>query len=295
MRAVKFSVPLAWSDILSRTGAEIYAGNCFAWAATLAFYFFLALFPTLLFLVSLAGVLPAQPLIDRALTMLGRVAPADVVAIARQQFVQITGRPSLGLLTLGMVGAVWSTSSGMAALIDTLNLAYRVRERRPWWRVRLTAIALTVALTAATMMATGLVMVGPAAAEQAANRLALGPLFVWTWNVLQWPTAGLLVVTALGGIYHFAPDTSREWVWISPGSVTATTLWLLISLAFKWYVIHVGDYQKTYGAIGGVLVTLLWFYFSSLAVLLGAQLDATIAHATMPFESGAATEGRWPS
>jgi membrane protein len=138
-------------------------------------------------------------------------------------------------------------------------------------------------------------MVGPAAAEQAANRLALGPFFVWTWNVLQWPTAGLLVVTALGGIYHFAPASSREWVWISPGSVTATTLWLLISLAFKWYVIHVGDYQQTYGAIGGVLVTLLWFYFSSLAVLLGAQLDATIAHATMPFESGAATEGRWPS
>jgi membrane protein len=288
MRAVKFSVPLAWSDILKRTGAEIYAGSCFAWAATLAYYFFLALFPALLFLVSLAGVLPAQPLMDRVLTMLGRVAPEDVVAIARQQFAQITGRPSLGLLTLGLIGAVWSTSSGMAALMDTLNLAYRVRERRPWWRVRLTAIVLTLALTAATMMAFGLVMVGPAAAEHAANRLALGPLFVWAWNVLQWPTAGLLVVTALGCIYHFAPDTSREWVWISPGAVTATTCWLLVSLVFKWYVIHLGDYQKTYGAIGGVLVTLLWFYFSSLAILLGAQLDATIAHATMPIESAAA-------
>lgn len=282
MRALKFSVPLPWTDIVKRTGAQIYAGNCFAWAAALAYYFFLALFPALLFAVSLASVLPARPLIDQVVTMLARVAPDEVVAVARQQLVQITNRPSLGLLMLGLVGAIWSVSSGMTALADTLNQAYRVTERRPWWRVRLIAIVLTLSLTGATAMAFVVVMVGPAAAEHVADWLALGPLFVRIWNVLQWPTAGLLVVTALGCVYRFAPDTSREWVWISPGSVTATTLWLLISLAFKWYVIHLGDYQKTYGAIGGVLVTLLWFYFSSLAILLGAQLDAAIAHASDP-------------
>jgi membrane protein len=280
MRALKFSVPLAWTDILKRTAAEIYAGNCFAWAASLAYYFFLALFPALLFVISLASVLPVQQLTHRITTMLGHVAPDDVVAIARQQFAQITGRTSVGLLTLSLIGAIWSLSSGMAALVDTLNQAYRITERRPWWRVRLTAVVLTLALTTVTLIAFGLVMVGPIAAEHAANWLALGPLFVWIWNIVQWPTAGVLVITALGCVYHFAPDTSREWVWISPGSVTATALWLLISLAFKWYVSHFGDYQQTYGAIGGVMVTLLWFYFTSLAVLLGAQLDATIAHAS---------------
>jgi len=280
MRALKFSVPLAWTDILKRTGAEIYAGNCFAWAASLAYYFFLALFPALLFVVSLASLLPVQHMIDRIVTMLSRVAPGDVVAIARQQFVQITRQPHRGVLTLSLVAALWSTSSGMTAIVETLNQAYHITESRPWWRVRVTAIALTLALTIATLIAFALVMVGPTAAQHAADWLALGPLFGWTWTIVRWPAAFALTVTAVGCIYHFAPDTRHEWVWITPGSVTATAIWLLISLAFKWYVSHFGEYQKTYGAIGGVMVALLWFYFTSLAILLGAQLDATIEHAS---------------
>jgi membrane protein len=280
MRALKFSVPLAWTDILKRTGAEIYAGNCFGWAASLAYYFFLALFPALLFVVSLASVLPVQHMIDQIVTMLSRVAPGDVVEIARQQFVQITRQPHGGVLTFSLLAAFWSTSSGMTAIVDTLNQAFHVTESRPWWRVRVTALALTLGLTIVTLVAFALVMVGPTAAQHAANWLALGPLFGWTWSIVRWPVAFTLVVTALGCIYHFAPDTRYEWVWITPGSVAATAIWLLISLAFKWYVSHFADYQKTYGAIGGVMVALLWFYVTSLAILCGAQLDATIEHAS---------------
>jgi membrane protein len=280
MRALKFAVPLGWAEILKRTGAEIYAGKCFGWAASLAYYFFLALFPALLFVVSLASVLPVQDLLDRIVTILSRVAPGDVVTIARQQFVQITRQPHGGVLTLSLLAALWSTSSGMTAIVDTLNQAYHITESRPWWRVRVTAVALTLALTLVTLIAFALVMVGPTAAQHAADWLALGPLFGWTWNIVRWPTAFTLVVTALGCIYHFAPDTRHEWVWITPGSVTATAIWLLVSLAFKLYVSHFADYQKTYGAIGGVMVALLWFYFTSLAILIGAQLDATIEHAS---------------
>jgi membrane protein len=280
VRPWNLAVPLGWTEILKRTGAEIYAGNCFGWAASLAYYFFLALFPALLFVVSLASVLPVQNLIDRIVTILSRVAPGDVVAIARQQFVQITRQPHNGVLTLSLLAALWSTSSGMTAIIDTLNQAYHITESRPWWRVRVTAIALTLALTIVTLIAFALVMVGPTAARHAADWLALGSLFGWWWTVVRWPAAFALVVTALGCIYHFAPDTKHEWAWITPGSVTATAIWLLISLAFKWYVSHFADYQKTYGAIGGVMVALLWFYFTSLAILLGAQLDATIEHAS---------------
>jgi membrane protein len=211
--------------------------------------------------VSLASVLPVQHLIDRIVTMLSRVAPGDVVAIARQQFVQITRQPHGGVLTLSLLAALWSTSAGMTAIVGTLNQAYHITERRPWWRVRATAIALTLALTIVTLLAFALVMVGPTAAQQAADWLALGPLVGWTWNVVRWPAAFVLVVTAIGCIYHFAPDTRHEWVWITPGSVTATAIWLLISLAFKWYASHFADYQKTYGAIGDVMVALLWFYF----------------------------------
>jgi membrane protein len=280
MRALKFSVPLGWTEILKRTGAEIYSGNCFGWAASLAYYFFLALFPALLFVVSLASLLPVQHMIDRIVTMLSRVAPGNVVAIARQQFVQITRQPHGGVLTFSLLAALWSTSSGMAAIVDTLNQAYHIKEGRPWWRVRATAIALTLGLTIVTLIAFGLVMVGPMLGQRAADWLALGPIFAWTWNVIRWPAAFALVVTAIGCVYHFAPDTSNEWVWITPGSVTATAIWLMISLAFKWYVSHFADYQKTYGAIGGVMIALLWFYFTSLAILLGAQLDATIARAS---------------
>jgi len=280
MRASNFTVPLGWPEILKRTSADVYAGNCFGWAASLAYYFFLALFPALLFVVSLASVLPVQDLIDRIVTILSRVAPGDVVAIARQQFVQITREPQRGVLTLSLLAALWSTSSGMTAIVDTLNQAYHITESRPWWRVRLTATALTLALTIVTLIAFALVMVGPRAAQQAADWLTLGPLFKSTWDIARWPAAFALVVTALGCIYHFAPDTRHEWVWITPGSVTAAAIWLLVSLAFKWYVSHFADYQKTYGAIGGVMVALLWFYFSSLAILVGAQLDATIEHAS---------------
>jgi membrane protein len=205
-----------------------------------------------------------------------------VLAIAREQLVQVTRKPHVGLLLVGLVGAVWSASSGMTASIDTLNQVHQITEGRPWWRVRVTAMLLTFTLAMSTLIALTLVMVGPTVAEHIANWLGLGPLVVWAWRIVRWPAAFALGVAALGCVYHFAPDVKREWVWITPGSVAATVLWLLVSLGFKQYVIHFGSYQKTYGALGGVMVTLLWFYFSALTVLLGAQLDATIETASRP-------------
>lgn len=267
--------------MLKEAGAELLEGKCFGWAASLAYYFFLSLFPALLFVVSLASVLPVEHLLDRIVAMLSRVAPGDVVGIARQQFVQIARQPHGGMLTFSLLAALWSTSSGMTAIVDTLNQAYRLTERRPWWRVRLTAVALTITLSVATLIAFALVMAGTTAAGYAAGWLALGPQFPWIWNVLRWPLAFTLVVVAIGCIYHFAPDTTHEWVWFTPGSVTAATLWLLVSMAFRLYVSHFASYQKTYGAIGGVMVAMLWFYLTSLAILIGAQLDATIERASI--------------
>ena len=276
MRAVRFLRPLRWSDVLKQTGEELVEGKCFRWAASLAFYCFLALFPAGLFVVSLAGVLPVDDLLDRIVTMLSRVAPGDVVTLARKQFAQIAREPRFGVLTLSLIAALWSTSSGMTAIVDTLNAAHRITERRSWWHVRLTAIALTITLTAAILIAFGLVMTGSTAVGHAAEWLAPDLQLLGTLNLVRWPLAFALVVGAIGCIYHFAPDTTHEWAWVTPGSITAATLWLLVSLAFKMYVSHFADYQKTYGAIGSVIVVLLWFYFTSLAILIGAQLDAAI-------------------
>jgi membrane protein len=189
---------------------------------------------------------------------------------------QITDQPQGGLLVLSLMGTIWSTSSGMAALMGTLNQAQHVPEGRSLLRVRAIAIGLTVALTLFMLSSFTLAMVGPTAAEHVANWLQLGAAFTTVWQTVRWPAAFVIAVTAVGGVYHFAPDVKTEFVWITPGAIIATALWLGVSLAFKWYVFHFGNYQKTYGTIGGVMVALLWFYFSGLAILLGAQLNATI-------------------
>jgi membrane protein len=275
----KFKVSVGWTLIVRRTFRDIYQGQCFGWAAALAYYSFLAVFPALLFVVSVASFLPIQHLVDQVVDLLGRFAPADVVTIAREQLLQITHQPDGRLLALSLGGAIWSTSSGMAALIGTLNQAQHISEGRSWWRVRTTAIVLTIALGFFMMVSFTLAVVGPTAVEHVADWLGLGAFFTLWWQIVRWPAAFGLAVTAIGTVYHFAPDGRREFVWITPGAVTATVLWLLVSLGFKWYVFEFGNYQKTYGAIGGVMVALLWCYFSGLAMLLGAHLNATIDHA----------------
>jgi membrane protein len=276
----KFTVPVGWTVILRRTSRQIYRGQCFSWAAALAYYSFLAVFPALLFVVSIASLLPIQPLIDRVVDLIAQVAPGDVVTIARDQLLQITDEPHGRLMALSLAGTLWSTSSGMAALIGTLNQAEHITEARSWWRVRATAIVLTVALALFMVLSFTLAVAGPSAAEQLADWLRLGAVFTTTWQMCRWPAAFALAVTAIGGVYHFAPDVHGEFVWITPGSVSATALWLAVSLGLKWYVFHVGSYQKTYGALGGVMVMLLWFYVSGLSILLGAQLNATIDRAS---------------
>ncbi len=270
---------IGWGQILKRTGRAIYEDDCLGWAGELAFFWFLALFPALLFVVALASSLPVQHLIDVVVGSLARMAPGDVLVLVREQLLQIAQGPPRGLLTLSLLGALWSSSSAMTAIIDTLNQAYHVREGRSWWRVRLIAVGLTVVLIAFALIAVALVMIGPTLAQSLEDRLDVPRRFAWLWAIAQWPLVFGLMVTALGWVYYFAPDVRRRWAWITPGSVAATLLWILASLGFKWYASHFGEYQKTYGAIGGVIVALLWLYASGLAILIGAELNAAVERA----------------
>jgi membrane protein len=278
LRALR--VPIGWKELLRRTAVEVNADNCLGLAAQLAYYFFLALFPALLFLVALISFVPIENLLDTITTSLARVAPSDVLTIIQEQVIKIAQDKDAGLLTLGMLGTVWSTSSGMTAVIDTLNQAYDIHEGRPWWKVRLTAIGLTIALAVFIVGSTVLVVAGPTLADKAAAYFHLSAAFAWTWKILQWPIIIALVSVGIALIYYFAPDAEQEWIWITPGSILATLLWLLISLGFRVYVTNFGSYTETYGAIGGVIVVLLWFYLSGLAVLTGAELNAEIEHAS---------------
>ena len=276
----RFRVPLSWGALLKRTIGEMWADDVLNLAAQQAYYFFFALFPALLALISLASFFPVQNLVDEVVARMSTVAPPDVIQIVRDQLLKISASNAGGLLTFAFLLTIWSSSSAMMSMSNTLNVAYDITEGRPWWKVRLIAVALTIGLSFFILISMTLIIVGPTFAERAAAALQLGPAFEWTWKILQWPLVFLLVVTAVALVYYFAPDAEQDWVWITPGSVLATTVWVLVSLGFKFYLSRFGNYNETYGTIGGVMVLLLWFYLSGVALLAGAELNSEIEHAS---------------
>jgi membrane protein len=203
-----------------------------------------------------------------------------VMTIITEQILKISQGEQGGLLTLGVATALWSSSAAMTAIIDTLNTAYDIEEGRPWWKVRLIAIALTVGVALFVLISAALVIAGPRAAEFITDTTFLGPAFEWTWKILQWPLVFALVSGGIAIVYYYAPDAEQDWVWLTPGSIFATTLWLLATLGFKYYVTNMGDYTETYGVIGAVMVLMLWFYLSGLVILIGAEMNAEIEHAS---------------
>jgi membrane protein len=276
----RFRVPLSWSELLKRTFNETLADDVLNLAAQQAYYFFFALFPALLALISIASFFPVENLVEEIRLMLGRVAPQDVVKIIGDQIEKIAAGNAGGVLTIAFLFTIWSSSSAVVSMCTTLNAAYDIIEGRPWWKVRLTAIGLTVGIALFILVSMTLVVAGPTLAEKIAEAMRLGAAFEWTWKIVQWPIVFSLVVTAFALVYYFAPDAEQDWVWITPGAVLAAVLWLVVSLAFKIYIANFATYNETYGAIGGVMVLLLWFYLSGISMLVGAELNSEIEHAS---------------
>jgi membrane protein len=276
---IRFSAPISWTEVIRRTANEINEDNCLGLAAQLSFYFLLGLFPALLFIVALVGYVPLETTLAELVAALGTVAPQELVELVRNQLAQIAEGSQASVLTLGVVGAVWSSSAAMVAIIDALNRAFGVAEWRPWWKRRLVAIGLTVALALFIGLSLLLVLIGPSFAFRIADWLGLGSAAAFLWSVLRWPVMIGFVVLGVNLVYHFAPNRLTPWVWVTPGSVVATVLWIAGSFAFKFYVTNFSDYTATYGAIGGAIVTMLWFYVSSLAILIGAELNGVIEDA----------------
>jgi membrane protein len=273
-----FDVPLAWGELFKRTYHAAMKDGVFGLAAQLAFYFLLALVPALVFVVSLVSLLPADP-IQALMQQLSAVAPPSVTKILQDQLTEIMAGDHGGLLTLGILATVWSSSAAMVAIIDTLNRAYDIEESRPWWKARLTAILLTIATAVFVVAAFALVMVGPTVAEWVARQTAI-PQIEWVWKIGQWPLVFALVVFGIGLVYYFAPDAEQEWEWVTPGAALATSLWLLASLGFRLYATNLTDFNETYGSLGAIVVLMTWFYLSGVAILIGAEFNAEIEHAS---------------
>jgi membrane protein len=275
-----FEMAIGWRELLKRTYKDTMADDALGLAAQLAYYFFLALFPAILCVIAIASYFPLQNFTDEMVNSLVRFAPAEMLALIREQMLRLAEGKHGGILSIGLLGALWSSSAALVAIIGAMNRAYDIEESRPWWKVRLLAIGLTVGLALFIVLSFGLIVAGPQLADWLAARFALGGAFVWTWKIVQWPLAFALVVTGIGLIYYLAPDAEQNWAWITPGSLIAAALWVLGSLAFRYYVVNFGTYESTYGAIAGVILLMLWFYLSAFIIILGAEISAEIEHAS---------------
>jgi membrane protein len=274
------TLSLSWSELARRTWREVVDDDVLGLAAQLSYYFFLALFPAILFLLALASFFPLSNITDDVGRSLGPFVSPQVLELIQEQMRRLANDESGGLLTFGVAGALWSSSAALVSIVGALNRAYDIDEGRPWWKVRLVAIGLTLGVAVIILIALSLVLVGPTLAEKLGHTTGWGAPFEWTWLILQWPLVFVLITTGIGLIYYFGPDAEQDWVWITPGAVSATVLWVLVSLLFKIYVANFTDYEGSYGTVGGVIVVLLWFYVSGIAILTGAELNAEIEHAS---------------
>ncbi|MGE5837673.1 MAG: YihY/virulence factor BrkB family protein [Acidobacteriota bacterium] len=275
-----FDVHLGWTELFKRTFRDTLKDDAQGLAAQLSYYFFLSLFPTLLCLIALASLFPLQNFVDDVTRFLQPFMPGEAINVIRDQMVKIAQSGATGLISVGVLGAIWSSSAAMGAVVNAMNRAYDIEESRPWWRVKVLAVLLTIGLAFFILIALTLVLAGPQLADLATRWVGVPAVWALIWKIIQWPLVFFLVATGIGLIYYFAPDAEQEWVWITPGSVLATILWLIASLGFRYYVVTFGHYSETYGALGGIIVVLLWFYLSSLAIVIGAELNAEIEHAS---------------
>ena len=273
-------LPLSASELIRRTWREALDDDVPGLAAQLSYYFFLALFPAILFLLAVASFFPLSNVTDDIGRSLAPFVSSQVLELIQDQMRRLANNENGGLLTVGVAGALWSSSAALVSIVGALNRAYDIDEARPWWKVRLTAVSLTLAVAVMVLVALTLVLVGPTLAESIGRATGLGNVFQWSWLILQWPLVFALVASAIGLLYYFGPDADQDWVWITPGAVAATFLWLVASLLFKVYIANFTDYNGSYGTVGGVIVLLLWFYVSGLAILTGAELNAEIEHAS---------------
>ena len=245
-------------------------------AASLSYYFLFALFPALLFLTALLGYLPVEGLQDRLLAYAGDMLPPDAFSTLERTLDEIVGEKRSGLLSIGVLAALWAGSNGMASVMSTMNAVYGVIERRSWLRRRLVAVALTAGFSVFIIASLALIVFGGVIGGWIANWFGLGDVFKVLWNVLS---VVIVIACALVGIelvYYLAPAGERHWQWFTPGATLALVAWLAMSFGLRAYVAHFANYSATYGSIGGVILLMLWLYLTSYVLLVGAEVDAEI-------------------
>jgi membrane protein len=273
---------LSWKELGKRVYAETTDDDVLGRAAQLSYYFLLALFPALLFLTSLLGYFAGNDsqLRSSLFGYLSAVLPGEASKLVAETVNDVTNSSGGGKLSFGILATLWAASNGMGAISESLNAAYDLKETRSWWKVRLIAVGLTLALSFLIVSSLVLVLYGHDLADAIAGRFGLGEAFALAWKVIQWPIVLAFVLLAFALIYYFAPDSrDQDWKWITPGAIVGVLLWLLISFAFKAYLSFFNSYSATYGSLGAVIILMLWFYFTGVSILVGGEINSEIENA----------------
>jgi membrane protein len=264
---------------LKATVQEFQRDDAMGLAAQLAYFLILALFPFILVLVSLMSLVGNPELASNVLGYFRQVMPEEAYTLIRTYTGDVISgqRPAPYLFSFSILFTLWTASGAFAALINALNRAYDVQETRPFWKVRGIAILMTLGLSVLVLVGVLLLIVGEPIGRAIAEIFGLGELFELVWNIMRWPVALFFMVFTVALLYYFAPDVDQPFRWITPGGLIGVLLWVLASAGFSFYVNNFGTYDKTYGSIGVVIILLLYLYISSLTILFGAELNATLA------------------
>ncbi len=273
---------LTWWQLFVRVWREVWIDQVPGRCAELAYYFLFSVFPLLLFLTSLLGYLagPDSRLRRLLFRILDPLSPSsDVTALLRNTLDQVISGRGGARLPLSLLVALWVASAGMLAVARTLNSAFGVEESRPWWRRRLVAVMLTVGFAVLIVCALTIIFYGHQIGEALARALGIGPAFILFWHALRWLLVSAFALLSFDAVYNFAPDTGhgagRRWG--TPGAAIGVVLFLAASFGFRVYLYEPGNgIATTYGSLGAVIVLMLWFYLTGLAILVGGEVNSVI-------------------
>jgi membrane protein len=274
---------LSWWQLAVRVWRAFWDGQLGGRCAELAYYFLFSVFPLLLFLTTLIGYLagPESKLRVLLFRYLEHFSPsAEVSELLRGTLDQVIAGRGGARLSLSLLVALWVASAGMLAVGRTLNSAFEIEETRPWWKRRLEAVALTVGFAVLIICALTVILYGHHIGEAIADSLGVGSAFVGAWHVVRWPLVLVFALLSFDSIYNFAPDVgpALRRYWATPGAVIGMSLWLAVTFGLRLYLYEMRTYASTtYGSLTAVIVLLLWFYLTALAILVGGEVNSVIS------------------
>jgi membrane protein len=244
-----------------------------SFAAALSYYFVFSLFPALIALSSVVSFLPVPNLFNQVLGLMARFVPADSMGVVRQILHDVVNPHRGALLSFGLIGTLWTASSGFASMIEALNVAYNVPETRPYWKTRGLAVLMTFLVGGLLLVALTMMLVGPQFGAWLARLLHASYIWARIWPVVRWTVSGAFIVVAVECVYFLGPNVKQRFAHTLAGAVLSVTAWLALSYALGIYFQRFANLNRTYGALGGAMAVMTWLYWSSFVILLGAEIN----------------------